>query len=99
MRLHDFLYHQSLKCLYKKTFVVSSTIPKASKRPANPFKGTSDVWEMTATPWTWHMPDVCTGSYMLFSVVTHVVGMCGEDSEGFLSGKHYILLNHVFIPD
>lgn len=36
---------------------------------------------------------------VLFSVVTNVVGMCGENLEGFLSGKHYILLNHVFIPD
>lgn len=48
---------------------------------------------------TSHTPDVYTGSSVLFSVVTNVVGMCGEDLEGFLSGKHYILLNHVFIPD
>lgn len=44
-------------------------------------------------------PDVCTVSYALFSVVTSVLGTFGEHSEAFLSGKHYTLLNHVFISD
>lgn len=38
-------------------------------------------------------------SCVLFSVVKNVIGKFGEHPEGFLNGKHYILLNHVFIPD
>lgn len=43
-------------------------------------------------------PDVCSASSVLFSVVTNVTGAFGEPW-GVLSGKHYGLFNHVFIPD
>lgn len=59
------------------------------------------LWTLTPTirPGDVATLDVCTASYVLFSVVTNVVRTFGEYSEGFLSGKHYTLLNHVFIPD
>lgn len=48
---------------------------------------------------TSHTPGVCAVSSGLLSVVADVTGTFGSMRGGFLSGKHYTLLNHVFILD
>ena len=60
-------------------------------------KGSASVQEVNVTLWTLTSairqsdlptPDVRTVSYVLFSVVTHAGGTCGEALGEFLGGKH-----------
>lgn len=99
-------------CVYTIFFIIGfqSVYPRGrlwfpQHSPPAISKGPADVWEMNVTLGT-PTPHLTNGRcvYSVFCIAfrcnQRMVGTFGENSAGQVSnGKHYILLNHVFIPD